>query len=235
MDGSIKMETFKFDNETEYNAFLQGINIGEEMGSGSYATVYDVMNATAVIKIGKLKPSLGTTFIKKLQNEVTLGDIAGKAGVGPRIHKYGLFYIGEKVRFFIIMEKLAGKPSEEDICTPKFQRDIVNLYKKLSDLKILHGDTNHQNFMINSEGKLVLIDFGMSKLVKTYEAAVDKNIFYLLVISLGAYGVLKKCRDCTPFVQELKKMVTEKNRKDIVKWRPDMMIDGKRVKTETLL
>ena len=40
------------------------------------------------------------------------------------------------------------------------------LYKKLSEIKILHNDCNvFRNIMSNKDGKLFLIDFGFSKLI----------------------------------------------------------------------
>ena len=99
--------------------------------------------------------------VKKIRKEVELQTLASDAGIAPVIH-----YVDYEKRY-IVMDKL--DKHLVDVGSDMFisndsQRQLVNLYKKLDDIGIYHGDPNPLNYMFKRK-KLYVIDFGMSSAI----------------------------------------------------------------------
>ena len=119
-----------------------------------------------ILKLFK-KGKANSTFIK----EVDLHRAAAEIGVAPRIID---FYVGgtdraKGAQSYIVMEKLdqtifniirsQGKLSDEQ------WNEIINLYKKLDKIPVLHNDSNPSNVMVKfgKKPRFYLLDYGMSK------------------------------------------------------------------------
>ena len=97
----------------------------------------------------------------KLRLEADLQDKASKFGIAPKVIEI------DTVSKYIVMDKLdkhlvdVMKETQGDL-TQEQQLNIIDIYKKLDEAKVFHGDSNILNYMYK-RGKLFVIDFGMSK------------------------------------------------------------------------
>ena len=105
-----------------------------------------------------------------LRKEYALQKIAGKAGVAPKV------YSCDTVSKYILMEKmdrhLIDVMNEQKGTLYKYQQKrILDIFKKLDEIKVFHGDSNFANYMLKKK-EIFLIDYGFakeidSKLIKT--------------------------------------------------------------------
>jgi tRNA A-37 threonylcarbamoyl transferase component Bud32 len=98
---------------------------------------------------------------KKIRKEVELQTLAANAGIAPKIHDV------DYDRKYIVMDKLDKHLVEvgsDKLVADDSQRQLVNLYNKLDDIGVFHGDPNPLNYMFKRK-KLYVIDFGMSSVI----------------------------------------------------------------------
>lgn len=98
---------------------------------------------------------------KKIADEVLFQRVCSNVFISPKIVDVDLrkkFIVMEKMDFHLLDEINA----KNGIFSKKRQHELVRILKKMDKLKIFHGDVNILNFMIKN-GKLFVIDFGMSK------------------------------------------------------------------------
>ena len=103
------------------------------------------------------------------------------------------------------------KETQGDL-TQEQQLNIIDIYKKLDEAKVFHGDSNILNYMYK-RGKLFVIDFGMSKniddkLIK--KLGTDTPNFILMTL-----GFILKLKDlnCPPTAYKyLLEFVSQENK-----------------------
>ena len=119
-----------------------------------------------IMKVFK-KGKSNKTFLK----EVDLHRAAAEIGVAPPIID---FYVGgtdskKGAQSYIVMEQLDRTVlniiKSQKALTDSQWKEIINLYRKLDTISILHNDANPNNLMyqFHPVPRFFLIDFGMSK------------------------------------------------------------------------
>jgi tRNA A-37 threonylcarbamoyl transferase component Bud32 len=121
----------------------------------------------------------------KLKKESEFQKSCYDIGISPKIIDV------DTVSKFIVMEKLEKHLynlilEQDKELTRSQQRQIINIYKKLDELKIFHGDVNLLNFMLDKKGKIYIIDFGESKeITNNLCQKLGTNTPNLQIMSLG--------------------------------------------------
>ena len=96
-----------------------------------------------------------------LKNEYALQKQAAKAGIAPRVVEY------DSVSKYIVMEKMdlhlveLMKKQKGSLLRGQ-QLQIIEIFKKLDEVKVFHADSNILNYMLKGK-KIYLIDFGFAK------------------------------------------------------------------------
>lgn len=105
--------------------------------------------------------------IQYIEAETRIYQLLQSSGIGPRF----LGHVHEEDRIIgFLLEKVEGRhagPADLVIC----QKAL----KRLHILGILHGDTNRYNFIIGSNGQVVLIDFDKAQ-VNSDEQVLEKEM-----------------------------------------------------------
>lgn len=103
--------------------------------------------------------------VNNIKKESQFQEIASKVGISPKIYEVNL------VDNYIVMDKMDRHlfdviKEQGGILSEMQQRQIINIFKKLDEIKIFHGDSNILNYMC--KGQLIyMIDYGMSKAIDT--------------------------------------------------------------------
>ena len=146
-------EEYKKNKIDKYTRIRQLGNKGKE---GTTYLVTDNNNREFAMKTFRKTKSSNT-----LKNEYVLQKMAAKANISPRVVEYdsvSKYIVMEKMDTHLVdvMKKHKGNLSEE------YQRRIVDIFKKLDDVNVFHGDSNILNYMLKGD-KIYIIDFGFSK------------------------------------------------------------------------
>jgi tRNA A-37 threonylcarbamoyl transferase component Bud32 len=154
-----------------------------------------------------------TKSSERLKQEAELQDMASKFGIAPKVIEI------DTVSKYIVMEKLDKhlvdimKQQNGDL-TIEQQIQIINIFEKLDESKVFHGDSNILNYMYK-KNKLYMIDFGMSK--KIDDKLIKKlktNTPNMSLMNLGFILKLKEL-ECPPSSYSyLIKFVSEKDKQD---------------------
>lgn len=156
--------------------------IGNKGKEGVTYLVYDNVNKKeyAMKTFSKRKSS------KKIELESELQDIVAKTQkIAPDVIDVDSindnFIVMEKMEEHLF-DKLMNK--QRGILTEKQQKDLINIFKKLDEAKVFHGDSNILNYMYKGK-KLYIIDFGMSRkiddaLIKKLKTATPNYYFMTL-------------------------------------------------------
>ena len=134
--------------------------------------------------------------IKNIQKEADLQKKASELCISPKVFEVDL------VNNYIVMEKMDGhltdimKKQNGDL-TELQQKQIINLFKKLDEVKVFHGDSNIMNYMF--KGQLIyLIDFGMgSEIDEKFKRKVNSRNPNYELMNLGFILKLKELK-CPP-------------------------------------
>lgn len=125
-----------------------------------------------------------------IRRESCLQEIAAKVDISPKIIEI------DTVSNYIVMEKLDKtlldimiKQNKELTKTQQLQ--IINIFKKLDDAGVLHGDPNPLNFMKKGH-RLYIIDFGFAKKI---DEKIIKKYGSHPNIKLMTLGLILKLRD----------------------------------------
>jgi tRNA A-37 threonylcarbamoyl transferase component Bud32 len=107
---------------------------------------------------------------------------------------------------FDVMKKQCGNLTDEQ------QKQILDIFIKLDEASVFHGDSNILNYMLKNN-KIYIIDFGMSKLIDDKfkkKLKEDKPNFTLM--NLGFILKLKELKCPTTAYRYLIKYVSEENK-----------------------
>lgn len=128
--------------------------------------VYTVENFPEIfVKVMKID---GKTTRELIDNEIKLQRRAAKLKLTPKI----IDYFWDESTAYILMERIEGKSlydlygdKSKDVPTKIFDQ-IRDILEKLYSAGIEYSDISSYNFMINTTGKMFVIDFGHAKEIK---------------------------------------------------------------------
>lgn len=197
-----EFEQYQKNSINKYEILNQLGNIGKE---GITYLVKKDKNTYAMKTFNKKKS------IKNIQKEAILQQKASELSIAPKIYEVDL------VNNYIIMEKMdchlvdIMKKQNGDL-TEIQQKQIINLFQKLDESKVFHGDSNILNYMY--KGQLIyIIDFGMSdeineKLIKKLQS----NKPNYEIMNLGFILKLKELKCPQSAYKYLLKHVSKENK-----------------------
>ena len=125
--------------------------------SGSDANTYLVKKNGKEYAMKKFNTKKGN----EINIEAQFQNIGYKLGISPKIYEVkDNFILMEKLNINVIdiLKRTKGKLSDN------IQLQIIEILEKLDKIGILHNDPNPCNFMLDSYGKVYIIDYGYSKL-----------------------------------------------------------------------
>ena len=146
-------ENYKTKKIDKYTRIRQLGNKGKE---GTTYLVKDTKDREFAMKTFRKTKSSNT-----LKMEYILQKQASKAGVSPRVVEY------DSVSKYIVMEKMDGHlikmmEKQKGVLLKGQQLQIINIFKKLDEVKVFHADSNIMNYMLKGKN-IYIIDFGFSK------------------------------------------------------------------------
>lgn len=181
-------ENYKTKKIDKYTKIKQLGNKGKE---GTTYLVRDTNNREFAMKTFRKTKSSNT-----LKNEYTLQKISSKIGVAPRVVEY------DSVSKYIVMEKMdihlvdLMKKQKGDLLKGQ-QLQIIDLFKKLDNVKVFHADSNILNYMLKGK-RIYLIDYGFSKeITPRLCKKLGTNSPNLKMMTLGLILKLKELK-CPP-------------------------------------
>ena len=169
-------EEYKTDKLDKYKRYEQ---LGEKGKEGTTYVVKDKNDKEYAMKTFRKEKSSLT-----LKREYMLQKKAYKKGITPYVYDYDI------VSKYIVMEKMDGHLydyiKKKGILSKKYQERLLEIFKKLDESGVFHGDANLMNYMFK-DGEIYIIDFGFSreitpKLIK--KLGTDKPNYYLMTIGL---------------------------------------------------
>ena len=195
-------EQYKKNKVDKYKRICQLGNKGKE---GICYLVKDNNNKEFAMKTFRKTKSSNT-----LKTEYILQKTASSIGVSPRVVEY------DSVSKYIVMEKMdqhlldVMKKQKGNLTKPQ-QIQIIEIYKKLDEVKVFHGDSNLLNYMFKGK-KIYIIDFGFSKEINDrFIKKLGTDTPNLKLMTLGFILKLKELK-CPPNAWKyLKKYISEEN------------------------
>lgn len=157
----------------------------EKLGHGGFAVVYRVIHqntakvyAMKVISKNGSTSTRGKLFLDKLKNEIQIQ----KNIDHPNIVRSRLSF-SDDTNYYIILEYCPGKSvrdylrrsEQRRLSEPETRRilnDVIQGLVYLHNHQIIHHDIKLENFLIGSDGRVKIADFGISSILKDDE---EKN------------------------------------------------------------
>ena len=161
----------------------------EKIGQGGFAVVYKVKhqntNKTYAMKIISKRFIVSTrdkTTLEKLKNEIQIQ----KSLVHSNIVQSKISF-SDEFNYYIVLEYCPGKNIREYLrdstkCylnepeTRKILKDVISGLFYIHNRKIIHYDLKLENFIIGSDGKVKIADFGLSTLLKKEQGKKNSYI-----------------------------------------------------------
>jgi len=134
--------------------YIRREQLGQKGKEGITYLVTDKQGKKYAMKTFRKEKSSNT-----LKLEYILQKMASKMGVAPKVYNY------DTVSKYIVMEKMDEHlypQLQKGIFPKKYQKRILEIYEKLDEAKVFHGDANLMNYMFK-DGELYIIDFGFSR------------------------------------------------------------------------
>jgi len=198
----------------EYEDYINSKNeykkikrIGNKGKEGITYLVSDKNNKKYAMKTFKKNKS-----VKNIETEVNLQKLASKKGICPKIYDFDI--INNNIVMDLMDEHLMDMMERQNgNLTENQQKEIINIFKKLDETNVFHGDSNILNYMLK-DGKIYIIDFGMSKLIddKLKKKLKEEKINYNLM-NLGFILKLKELKCPESSYSYLLKQVSNENKK----------------------
>lgn len=149
-------ETYKKNKKEKFTKVNQIGNKGKE--GVTYLVIENESKKEYAMKtFSKRKSS------KRIEIEGELQHIASQANIAPKV--IDVDFLEQN---YIVMEKMDEHlydrliNKQNGILTKKQQNDIIEIFRKLDEVGVFHGDSNILNYMYRGK-KLYIIDFGMAK------------------------------------------------------------------------
>ncbi|KAK8836586.1 hypothetical protein M9Y10_037520 [Tritrichomonas musculus] len=161
----------------------------EKLGQGGFAVVYKVMHqnsnkiyAMKIISKQLLMNAKGKSSLDKLKNEIQIQ----KSLIHSNIVQSKISFCDD-FNYYIALEYCPGKTiseylrstSENRLSEPqtrKVLKDVINGLIYIHRRKIIHYDLKLENFIIGSDGKVKIADFGLSTFLKKEEDKKNSTI-----------------------------------------------------------
>lgn len=158
----------------------------EKLGQGGFAAVYRVTHkntnkvyAMKVISKERYTSSNGNSSLEKLKNEIQIQKTLNH----PNIVQSRISFSDDS-NYYIALEYCPGKTIREYLKnnsqgrlsepeTRKILKDVINGLVFLHNRHIIHHDLKLENFIIGSDGRVKIADFGLATFHKDDE---DKNL-----------------------------------------------------------
>ncbi|RUO56862.1 protein kinase domain-containing protein [Pseudidiomarina homiensis] len=139
------------------------------LGHGGQARVYEVFDTVleqpCALKLLVTNEHLSTDAIEHLRNEVLLTRQINHPNV-VRVHE---FYVTENYVFFT-MSLITGTPLTDVIDSSIHAKDVIHWFRQLlsalqacHETGIIHGDIKPANCIVNDQGDLIVVDFGIGR------------------------------------------------------------------------
>lgn len=168
-----------------------------------------------LVKDNKEKEFAMKTFRKAkssntLKTEYTLQKIAAAVGIAPRVVEY------DSVSKYIVMEKMDKHltdimKKQKGNLTKAQQLRIIEIYQKLDENLVFHGDSNILNYMIK-DNKIYIIDFGFSKEInEKFIKKIGTDKPNMTLMTLGFILKLRELKCPETSWKYLKKYVSNEN------------------------
>ncbi len=147
---------------------------------GAESVIYEgyFLGYRAVFKERRPKPYRDPSLDKKINMERTMSEahfIYNALKIG--VNSPAIFYI-DKENSTLVLEYIDGSTVRE-IDSDEVTRKMGEYIALLHTHGIAHGDVNPNNFIVNREGELFLIDFGLAKRTDDIEDfGTDIEVFY---------------------------------------------------------
>lgn len=148
----------------------------EELGHGGFAAVYRVTKkgtdfeyAMKVIPKSRYEGPQGQKLLEKLKNEIRIQRSLNHPNI---VKSYNSF--SDAFNYYMVVEYCSGHTVKElmqqqdtghftEEETKKILRDVIRGVVYLHNKKIIHRDLKLENFMVGSDGKIKIADFGVSR------------------------------------------------------------------------
>lgn len=203
--GFEEYEKYKQNKIDKYTRIRQLGNKGKE---GVTYLVLDKKNREFAMKTFRKTKSSNT-----LKNEYILQKKSASVGIAPRVVEY------DSISKYIVMEKMdyhlveiLGKNKAR--LSRNYQYQILDIFEKLDEVKVFHGDSNILNYMIKND-KVYIIDFGFSREIT--DRLVKKLGTSRPNTSIMTLGLILKLKElnCDPFSWKylMKKLSNEEIKK----------------------
>lgn len=196
----LEYEKYKINKIDKYTKIRQLGNRGKE---GTTYLVKDKKDNNFAMKTFRKTKSSVT-----LKTEYILQKKASKVGISPRVVEY------DNVSKYIVMEKMDEHlmdimKKQKGNLTKSQQLRIIEIFKKLDEVGVFHGDSNMMNYMLKNK-ILYIIDFGFSKEINLkLIKKLGTDTPNLKIMTLGLIIKLKKL-ECPPTSwQYLKKFISK--------------------------
>lgn len=154
--------------------FMGNFKLGEELGSGQYSTAYRVYNETErvfyVLKVTRLKDE---RMLKYMESETSnLQALSHEGVISYKTHAIGSGHFFTVLELMPSSEELLNLAGILDYKTFRYvAAQIVSILEYLKEKEVLHRDLKLENFLINDQAQIKLIDFGFSKRLGPNEKA----------------------------------------------------------------
>jgi predicted Ser/Thr protein kinase len=170
-------EEYKHEKLDKYTRYEQ---LGEKGKEGITYLVRDKHGKEYAMKTFRKEKSS-----KTLKMEYALQKKASKKNITPRVYDY------DTVSKYIVMAKMDSHLYEQlekdkGILQKKQQERILEIFKKLDEAGVFHGDANLLNYMLK-DGEIYIIDFGFSKEITPKlmkKLGSDRPNYHLMTIGL---------------------------------------------------
>lgn len=150
--------------------------LGSLLGMGAFGETYIAVKDSKkfAIKLIKEDAILKGFDLKRFTRECRALEKVRHENI-VNIIEYGQTKIGNSLRYFLVMEYLAGQDLEKYFQSNAFdvnEKDIKEILAQvlaglqaIHEKNILHRDIKPQNIFITDDGKIKLLDFGLVKMV----------------------------------------------------------------------
>jgi serine/threonine protein kinase len=158
----------------ETGARLGSYEVIERLGSGGMGEVYrarDVrLGRSVAIKV--LRPGADPELLHRLDREARAASALNHPNI---VHIYDVGETGDAGTHYVVMELVEGETLRRRLrAGPLPMPELLDLGAQLADglakahrAGIVHRDLKPENLMLDSEGVLKILDFGLAKLVAT--------------------------------------------------------------------